>query len=152
MDLGYIAFPSFSAFLQLIGAISSLEKLILEDIQWQSVCEPDQLPDCKAGFSNLKEVQCLGRMKPSAWPVVWTFAAAATGYSYLRRSIMARNPVAGIPPLDISVMARFVWSVLISSRRNQSPTFLLTKCLDKGTVIRSVLYFSHVLMLTILIL
>jgi hypothetical protein len=142
LELGQIVFPSFSALLQIVGSISSLEKLTLKDVEWRLVCEPDQLPDCKAGFSNLKEVECSGLNSSPSWPVAWIFGAAATGYTYRRHGVIARNPDAGVPPLDISVIVSFVKMVVLSSRWHRTPKFLLTECSDKGTVIFTAVFFS----------
>jgi hypothetical protein len=107
LKLKGIIFPSFSALLRLIGAILSLEELDLDSVDWMTACEPGQLPDCKAGFCNIKKVNCEGFSEShDCWPIAWIVTAAATGYSYRRSAVIARDPNPEIPPSNIDILVR----------------------------------------------
>jgi hypothetical protein len=131
LELRRIAFTSFSALLRLVGAMPALEELIIGNVRWPSAVRgPDRLPDCRAGFRNLKKVRCCACDSPF-WPVAWMQAAAATGYIYRRRGVAARNPDVEPPPLDIGVLVRTVRMVLTHLRTEWS-YFILAECPEKG--------------------
>jgi hypothetical protein len=132
LDLRNIRFPSSSAFLRLVGAVSSLEQLRIEHVNWESVCEPDQPPDCKAGFCNLKHVEHIKRgLEIESWLIGWMFAAAATGYSYRRRRVSARNPELNTPPADIGALMQTV-RIALNHLDKGYAQFMLKQCPEKG--------------------
>jgi hypothetical protein len=129
--LADVTFPSFSAFLRLVGAISALEELAIQEVRWQSICEAGQLPDCKAGFRNLKRGKCISVRSP-LWPVTWMFAAASTGYTYRRRGIAARDPEGETPPPEIEVLVRIL-KLVLTYMDPSVLRFMLNECTDEGS-------------------
>jgi hypothetical protein len=132
LDLRYVTFLSSSAFLRIVGAIPSLEELLLNYVNWQSSGTFDQLPDCKAAFTNLRVVKCWSLECPF-WPVTWMLAAPATGHAYRRHRVVDRDPNPQIAPPDISVLVSTVKMVL-NHVDDESSDFVLMECPDNSMI------------------
>jgi hypothetical protein len=136
LSIADIKFPSFSALLRLVGAVSSLEELELLRVRWTTACEPDQLPDCKAGFCNIKRVS-LNMDYYSHWSLAWIVAAAATGYGYRRSAVVARDPIPKLPPPDIDVLVRASKAVF-TCLDIEAAVFEIKHCIEEGNAIFAV--------------
>jgi hypothetical protein len=133
LSLDRITFPSLSTFLRLIGAILPLEELVLTRVTWTSVSEPNQFPDCKAGFCNIKMVTCVVRNSSPCWPISWISAAVATGYTYRRSGVVARDPNIEIPPPDINILVR-VMKLVLTYLDKLYLEFILSESTEDGNV------------------
>ena len=79
LDLHDIFFPSFSALFRDIGALPSLERLILNDIQWGGTCDPSSPPSSTATFNSIKRVSARN-CTDSGWPFIWMLTASSLRY------------------------------------------------------------------------
>ena len=76
-----IIFPSFSALFRDIGALPSLERLNLDEVQWNGACDPDSPPSSTATFGGIKTISAKN-CSYRGWPLVWVLGASSLRYTH----------------------------------------------------------------------
>lgn len=84
LKLCYVHFPSFSVLFRGIGALRSLQMLIMLGVQWKGACDPSSPPWSADTFRSIKTVDALRCTE--LWPFVWIFTISSLRYRHPRRA------------------------------------------------------------------
>lgn len=81
LDLFCVTFPTFPALFRDIGALPSLERLLLKDVEWSGACDPEFPPSSTATFGSITSI-CAFNCTERGWPLVWIFTASSLRYTH----------------------------------------------------------------------